>query len=130
VKGQTVRMSQRYPVQTMIPDLKAVVGWDRAAGSYWFVTWWAGRNPETDAEDYAGGEDDRISDVGELVRRTWGTLDWSNELGVLRMLRDDPWLESVTEYGRTPGYADLLAAAFDPVELAASEGPSGGRLKP
>lgn len=113
-------MGQRYTVQTIIPTLNAAVGWDRDTASYWFVFWFDRKDPQTNAEAYGGDEDSQISDVGSLVRHTWGTVDWPNELGVLRMLRDDPWLDSVTEYGRTPGFADLMIAAFDPVALAAA----------
>lgn len=109
VGGQR-RLVSRYQVSSRNVGSVVHVGWlpDDPEGGYWYAVF-EGESEEVIIE---GGIDDHLTTLVDLLRETWSLVSWPDELPVLRMLRDDPWVEHLTAEPGSPGVHELLVEAF------------------
>ena len=125
-----------YDVPCFNDDIiKATVGWHGHYGSYWFyierigiLAGWENVPDMTVGEEYysGGGPPSMITNVFDLVERTWHDVDWkATDPNILLCLRDDPIIEAsafaVADLGGPVPMAvvDYLNEVYDPVGAAA-----------
>ncbi len=96
----------RYVVSGYDKRMRIMVGFSRDYG-YWYV----GHEEGVDRA-VMQSDPDAVKTLHELVRATWGVVDWTREQSTLRRLRDDPWKEQAGVSGRDAEVSAVLVRAL------------------
>src|SRR6266516_5805290 len=86
-----------YKVTSKTTIHRIDVGWSRDAHSYWYALYdLSGTDPEASPSDglcASKGMKGELPTVYDLLRATWGYVEWRQEQATRRQLKEDPWLE-------------------------------------